>query len=71
MSLHPITLTVNGETSTLEVPANRTLHQLLAEDLALLAYQLLTAASYELPVPIARMLLAVAARARTSRLGRS
>ena len=33
MSLYPITLTVNGETSTLEVPANRTLHQLLAEDL--------------------------------------
>ena len=33
MSLHTITLTVNGETSTLEVPADRTLHQLLAEDL--------------------------------------
>jgi CO/xanthine dehydrogenase Mo-binding subunit/aerobic-type carbon monoxide dehydrogenase small subunit (CoxS/CutS family) len=33
MSLRTITLTVNGETSTLEVPADRTLHQLLAEDL--------------------------------------
>jgi CO/xanthine dehydrogenase Mo-binding subunit/aerobic-type carbon monoxide dehydrogenase small subunit (CoxS/CutS family) len=33
MSLRTITLTVNGETTTLEVPPERTLHQLLAEDL--------------------------------------
>jgi len=33
VSTYPITLTVDGQTSTLEVPAYRTLHQLLSEDL--------------------------------------
>ncbi len=35
MSRHTITLTVNGETHTLATPANRTLLQLLREDLGL------------------------------------